>query len=65
MPNKDGYEATREIKSSFPDSIIIAQTAYVSNNEVDKCKEAGCDYYLSKPINRKMLAKTIKKAMKL
>jgi signal transduction histidine kinase len=65
MPNKDGYEAAREIKTSFPDSIIIAQTAYVSNNEVDKCKEAGCDYYVSKPINRKMLANTIKKAMNL
>lgn len=64
MPNVDGYEATRWIKSKYPNKVIIAQTAYVSNNEVEKCKSAGCDYYLSKPINIKDLSETIKKAIK-
>jgi signal transduction histidine kinase len=64
MPNIDGYEATREIKAKYPNSVIIAQTAYVSNNEINKCKSVGCDYYLSKPINIKDLVETIKRAMK-
>jgi signal transduction histidine kinase len=64
MPNKNGYEAAQEIKSKHPKMVIIAQTAYVSDNEVESCRKAGCDYYLSKPINIKDLVSTIKKAIK-
>ncbi|PLX22265.1 MAG: hypothetical protein C0599_06845 [Salinivirgaceae bacterium] len=65
MPNQNGYEASREIKSLYPNMVIIAQTAYVSDNEVDNCRKAGCDYYLSKPINIRDLVNTIKKALKI
>jgi len=51
MPFKDGYTATREIKS-IDDSIpVIAQTAYASEDEKQRCFDAGCTEYVSKPID--------------
>ncbi len=50
MPEMDGYEATRRIKRSYPGTFIIAQTAFAMAGEKDKCKAAGCDDYISKPI---------------
>lgn len=46
----DGYEATRIIKSEFPNKPIIAQTAYAMAGEKEIILEAGCDAYISKPI---------------
>ena len=51
MPFKDGYTATREIKS-IDDSIpVIAQTAYANEDEKQRCFDAGCTEYVSKPID--------------
>ena len=60
LPGMDGYEATRRIKadpalSSIP---IIAVTSYALGGDEDKCREAGCDDYVSKPYSpRQLLAK--------
>jgi signal transduction histidine kinase len=51
MPEVDGYEATRRIKSLRPQLPIIAQTAYSNSREQEKSLEAGCDGYISKPYN--------------
>jgi CheY-like chemotaxis protein len=51
LPKLDGYLATKKIKSIFPDVKIIAQTAYAMVGERERCLEAGCDDYISKPIN--------------
>ena len=55
MPEMDGYEATRHIRSSgMPgaDSIpIIAMTANVYREDVEKCLEAGMDNHIGKPLN--------------
>lgn len=59
IPIIDGYEATRLIKSFSPSTIIIAQTAHAMTNERSNCLEAGCNDYLSKPINRKDLLNKI------
>ena len=60
MPIMDGYEATKEIKAQKPESLIIAQTAYALPDEREMGYIAGCDDYLSKPIDPINLIKMIK-----
>ncbi|HCY00570.1 MAG TPA: hybrid sensor histidine kinase/response regulator [Bacteroidales bacterium] len=55
MPKIDGYEATGLIKKINPQITIIAQTAYAMPNDNLKCIEAGCNDYISKPINSGLL----------
>ncbi len=52
MPEMNGLEATRIIKSTKKEIPIIAQTAFALPGEKQKCKEAGCDAYITKPINK-------------
>jgi two-component system, cell cycle response regulator DivK len=51
LPVLDGVEAIREIKKVRPDLPIIVQTANAFNEEWDRCFEAGCDDYITKPVN--------------
>jgi PAS domain S-box-containing protein len=55
MPEMDGLEATRKIKSINPAIPVIAITAYAMLGDESRILEAGCDGYLSKPISRKSL----------
>ena len=55
MPVMNGNDATIEIKRERPDLPIIAQTAFSFQEEIAKCREAGCDDYVTKPIDIKML----------
>jgi PAS domain S-box-containing protein len=64
MPVMDGYEATREIKKIRKDLPVIAQTAYAMRSDMDMAKEAGCDDYISKPINREDFLNIITKYTK-
>jgi CheY-like chemotaxis protein len=50
MPKIDGLEATRVIKKLNHNITIIVQTAYVLDYNENKSYEAGCDYFLEKPI---------------
>jgi len=61
MPIMDGYAATRTIRKSniWQDVPVIALTAYALNSDIDRCMEAGCDYYLSKPFTREDLHKVL------
>jgi len=52
MPEKNGLEATREIKQMKNDIPIIALTAYAMANDKEMSLEAGCDDYISKPVRR-------------
>jgi len=59
MPEMDGHEATRQIRKFNKDVIIIAQTAYALEGDKEKAIAAGCNDYLSKPINVGTLSKLI------
>ncbi len=67
MPLMDGLDATRRIRSrpggkQLP---IIAMTANVFKEDIDKALLAGMDDHLGKPINREDLIEKLRKAMKL
>jgi len=55
MPEMDGYEATRRIralKNDWAKSVpIIAMTANVFREDIDKCLEAGMDGHVGKPLS--------------
>ena len=55
MPVMDGLEATRKIKLFRKDLPVIAVTAFAMREDEKKALEAGCDGYLSKPINKESL----------
>ena len=55
MPEINGYEATRRIREFNKDIIIIAQTAYALQGDREKAIEAGCNDYITKPIDEKIL----------
>lgn len=61
MHGMDGYVATKKIKEFLPDLPIIAQTAYAIAGDREKALAAGCDNYISKPIDLDTLMKILKK----
>ena len=55
LPDIDGYEVARRIRKSAKSSLlhtpIIAVTANALKGDAEKALDAGCDVYMSKPIN--------------
>jgi two-component system cell cycle response regulator DivK len=62
IPKIDGYEVTRRLKSQikFKDTPIIALTAHAMKGDREKALEAGCEGYISKPIDIHELPDQIK-----
>ncbi len=60
MPVMDGFEATQQIRKFNKDVVIIAQTAYGLTGDRVKALEAGCNDYVSKPIEKVKLLEIIK-----
>jgi len=63
LPFMSGYEATQQIRAIRKDLPIIAQTANVFNDEKILSLEAGCNYYIAKPIDADELYAAISKCM--
>ncbi|KAI9761562.1 MAG: hypothetical protein M4579_000954 [Chaenotheca gracillima] len=64
MPNKDGYQTCKDIrrwerKEKYPHLPIIALSANVMADVVDKCAEAGFSDYVTKPVDFKALSKAM------
>lgn len=57
LPGMDGLTLTRQLKSDVVTRhiIIIALTAYAMKGDEARAREAGCDGYISKPINTRTL----------
>jgi signal transduction histidine kinase/DNA-binding response OmpR family regulator len=65
MPVLDGFEATRKIRTGeagdrYLNTPIIAMTANAMKGDRERCLEAGMDDYISKPLRKDVLAKTLK-----
>jgi CheY-like chemotaxis protein len=52
MPGLNGDEAARKIREFNKDVIIIAQTGLALSTDKEKLIKAGCNSYMTKPINR-------------
>ena len=55
MPELDGFEATRRIRAELPidrQPYIIAVTANAMPGDADRCRAAGMDDYVSKPLEQ-------------
>ena len=61
IPVMYGNEATRQIRQFNKDVIIIAQTASGFSDDREKAIKAGCNDYISKPIDKTILYELIKK----
>lgn len=64
MPNLDGYEAFKQIRTFNKNIPIIAQTSYSFQEELDKIKELGFNGFISKPIDKNILYDLIKVYLK-
>jgi CheY-like chemotaxis protein len=61
LPGMDGFELTRQIKQdpALGGVLVIALTAYAMKGDEDRAFAAGCDGYISKPIETRTLMSKI------
>ncbi len=67
LPRIDGYEATRRIKADarFKEIPLVAVTAHSMRGDHDKAIAAGCDMYVTKPIDGEQLIALVEKLLPL
>jgi len=55
MPEMNGLEATQKIKLIRPNLPVVATTANTFDEDAEACRKAGCDAFLSKPLQFRKL----------
>lgn len=60
LPIMDGYEATRTIRKTQPHLPIIGLSAHAMQGDTDKAIAAGCNDYMTKPVDEDLLLKKLK-----
>lgn len=55
MPKMDGVEASKIIKSKYPDTVIIAVTGVFDSHMQEQMSQTGVDIYIHKPIDRELI----------
>jgi len=55
LPVMDGYEATRKIRETLKSTPIIGLSAHAMQGDADRAREAGCNDYLTKPVDDELL----------
>lgn len=63
MPRMDGYRTAEKLRDAGFDKPIIALTADAMHGNMDRCLSCGCDGFLSKPIDAKVLVKKVKELL--
>lgn len=61
MPLMNGHDATKQIKKIRPELPVLIQTAYASIIDRQKAFNAGCDDFITKPVNKDLLLEKIAK----
>jgi CheY-like chemotaxis protein len=63
LPGMDGLELTRRLKAAPETSEIpiVAVTAYAMKGDEHKARSAGCDGYLVKPVDKRLLREVVKR----
>ncbi|WP_344813174.1 response regulator [Microlunatus aurantiacus] len=65
MPELDGYQATRRIRAELPaeqQPYIIALTANAMAEDAERCRAAGMDDYVAKPLTKDALRAALERA---
>lgn len=65
MPDVDGLQLTREFKTSdeMRDVPVVAVTSLAMKGDDQRCLAAGCDAYVTKPIDVRELLEAIRKLL--
>ena len=67
LPGIDGVEATRRLRAApdLRDTPVVAVTAYAMPGDEKRMRDAGCDAYLTKPLQPELLASELARVLRV
>jgi putative nucleotidyltransferase with HDIG domain len=63
MPGRSGLDILPEVKSRYPDIVVVMATAVTDNNIAIQCMRQGADDYVNKPFNLDEVAMSLQRAL--